>query len=78
MPDLIVLVAQVALGEALKATPHSYPRLARLDGRYVGYAVTGRTEARGYLQRLAVDPAYQGRGVGTSLVEDSSNWRGPA
>lgn len=63
-----------SLGEALKATPHSYPRLARLDGRYIGYAVTGRTESRGYLQRLAVDPAVQGRGVGTALVEDSSNW----
>jgi ribosomal protein S18 acetylase RimI-like enzyme len=63
-----------SLGEALKATPHSYARLARVDGRYVGYAVTGRTESRGYLQRLAVDPAHQGRGVGTTLVEDSSNW----
>lgn len=63
-----------SLGEALKATPHSYPRLARLDGRDVGYAVTGRTESRGYLQRLAVDPDYQGRGVGTALVEDCLNW----
>lgn len=65
---------QHSLGEALKATPHSYARLARVDGQYVGYAVTGRTESRGYLQRLAVDPAHQGRGVGTALVEDSSNW----
>ena len=48
--------------------------MARLDGRIVGYAVTGRAGSRGYLQRLAVDPDAQGQGIGTTLVQDSFDW----
>ncbi len=65
---------QLALREAKNATPSRRFRVARLDGRIVGYAVTGRAGQRGYLQRLAVDPAVQGRGVGSSLVHDSFDW----
>ena len=39
-----------------------------------GYAVTGRADHHGYLQRLAVHPSHQSRGVGLSLTLDSLMW----
>ncbi len=65
---------KLALAEAKNATPSSRFRVAKLDGRVVGYAVTGRAGQRGYLQRLAVDPDVQGRRIGTMLVNDSFDW----
>ncbi len=64
----------VSLGEALNATPQAWARLAELDGRTVGYAITGRAGDRGYLQRLAVVPEAQGNGVGSTLVNDAIAW----
>jgi ribosomal-protein-alanine N-acetyltransferase len=40
----------------------------------VGYALTGRAGAAGYLQRLAVRPDAQGQGVGRALVLDGLHW----
>jgi ribosomal protein S18 acetylase RimI-like enzyme len=65
---------RLALKEAKTATPSRRFRVARLNGDIVGYAVTGRAGPRGYLQRLAVDPAVQGQGVGSMLVNDSFDW----
>lgn len=63
------------LDEAMAATPSSRLRVAAdADGLIVGYAVTGRAGARGYLQRLAVAPATQGQGLGTALVVDGLRW----
>jgi ribosomal protein S18 acetylase RimI-like enzyme len=42
--------------------------------RIDGYAVTGRSGTRGYLQRLAVDPRLQGRGIAAALVIDGLRW----
>lgn len=39
-----------------------------------GYAITGRTQRRGYVQRLAVQPALRGRGLGSALVLDGLHW----
>lgn len=64
----------LALKEAKSATPYRRFRVAKLEGSIVGYAVTGRAGRRGYLQRLAVDPAAQGRGIGSMLVHDSFDW----
>jgi ribosomal protein S18 acetylase RimI-like enzyme len=61
------------LRDALAATPVSRFRVARTD-RVVGYAVTGRSHVHGYLQRLAVAPSEQGRGVGRALVVDALSW----
>ncbi len=64
---------RASLDEACRATPHHRFRLTG-DGGVTGYAVTGRAGARGYLQRLAVDPDAQGRGLGSSLVADALRW----
>ncbi len=60
-----------ALDEAVRATPATRFRMDR-QGR--GYALTGRAGDRGYLQRLAVDPAQEGQGLGTVLVLDALWW----
>lgn len=65
------------LDDAMAATPSSRLRVAVHpdDGRsVVGYAITGRAGPRGYLQRLAVDPALQRRGIGAALVTDGLRW----
>lgn len=65
---------KLALAEAKTATPSRRYRVAKLNRRVVGYAVTGRAGQRGYLQRLAVDPSVQGQGIGKLLVADSFDW----
>ncbi len=44
------------------------------DSGSVGYAITGRADHTGYLQRLAVHPSYQRLGAGRSLTRDSLIW----
>jgi GNAT superfamily N-acetyltransferase len=62
------------LHEALRATPSARFRVALVERTVTGYAVTGRAGHRGYLQRLAVDPTVQGRGLGRALVADALAW----
>ena len=38
------------------------------------YAISGRSERHGYLQRLAVDPAHQRGGLGRALALDALHW----
>ncbi len=57
------------LSEALEATGRSSTLIIRDgDGRPTGFAIVGYGNAISYLQRVAVDPAWQGRGMGRSLV----------
>ncbi|MGH9178029.1 MAG: GNAT family N-acetyltransferase [Acidimicrobiales bacterium] len=67
-------IDEQSLSEALSATPTSRYRVAVLDGATVGYAVTGRAGRRGFLQRLAVDPGLQRRGLGRALAVDALRW----
>src|SRR5437762_14281381 len=49
------------------------PRLSRvaIDGsRIVGVALGGHDGRRGHIYHLAVDPAYQGRGLGKRLLDE--------
>lgn len=63
------------LDDALAATASARFRVAvQGDDGVVGYAVTGRSGSRGYLQRLAVDPELWRRGVGAALVADGLRW----
>lgn len=76
---------EAALDDALAATPSARLRVATLGGGpggattrgahgLAGYAITGRAGARGYLQRLAVDPVRQRHGIGRGLVVDGLRW----
>jgi ribosomal protein S18 acetylase RimI-like enzyme len=60
--------------EAMAATPSSRFRVADEGERVIAYAVSGRAGQRGFLQRLAVDPQHQRRGVGRALAVDGLRW----
>jgi ribosomal protein S18 acetylase RimI-like enzyme len=62
------------LGEALSATTAAHFQVARDRSGVIGYAVCGRAGHRGYVQRLAVAPGRQGRGVGAALLDDGLRW----
>jgi GNAT superfamily N-acetyltransferase len=67
------------IDEALHATPRSRLRVGVDSGRerrgeVSAYAICGRAGRTGYLQRLAVDPRQQGRGLGRDLVVDALAW----
>jgi ribosomal protein S18 acetylase RimI-like enzyme len=47
-----------------------WSRVAIIDGKIVGVALCGHDGRRGHIYHLAVDPAYQRRGLGKLLVEE--------
>jgi ribosomal-protein-alanine N-acetyltransferase len=61
------------LVDALEATPITRFRVAA-DLEPLGYAITGVAGTASYLQRLAVDPSRQRRGLGRRLVDDARQW----
>lgn len=72
---------EAGLIDALNATPRARFRVAvgaRPDPTVatgiLGYAITGRAGGHGFLQRLAVHPSWQRRGVGRALVLDGLVW----
>ncbi len=57
------------LAEAIEATGRSSILIIRDgDGHPAAFAVVGFGSAISYLQRVAVDPAWQGQGMGRSLI----------
>lgn len=62
-----------AIADVCSATPHHRARWCG-DDHVAAYAITGRDRRQGFLQRLAVDPAHQRRGLGRSLVDDALGW----
>jgi ribosomal-protein-alanine N-acetyltransferase len=56
------------------ATPHRRSRMIATRGALAGFAISGRAGTRGYLQRIAVDPAEQRQGLGRALVADALTW----
>jgi ribosomal protein S18 acetylase RimI-like enzyme len=68
-------LGDIGLADALQATPRTRFRVARLPNADVaGYAVTGRSGRRGFLQRLAVRPELRRRGIAQALVLDGLRW----
>jgi len=70
------------IDETCNATPAHRARTVNAENntsrlvtsRLAGYAITGRADRTGYLQRLAVHPQQQRQGVGLSLTRDSLVW----
>jgi len=62
------------LSEARSITPRSRFRVAAVGDTLAGYALTGFGQRQGYLQRLAVAPSWQRKGVGAAMVCDSLSW----
>ena len=67
---------QLALTEALAATPRTRFRVLTEgdQDRVIGYAIFGLGGGEGYLQRIAVDPGWQRRGLATRLISDGLRW----
>jgi ribosomal protein S18 acetylase RimI-like enzyme len=63
-----------ALADILHATPYHRSRSVHIDGRMVGFSISGRADRSGYVQRLAVDPSARRRGVAALLVSDALRW----
>jgi ribosomal protein S18 acetylase RimI-like enzyme len=65
---------EAGLLDAIAATPVARFRVGVLDDTIVGYAVCGRANDRGYVQRLAVHPDHRGIALGAALVVDGLAW----
>jgi ribosomal-protein-alanine N-acetyltransferase len=63
-----------SLDDVRAATPHHRSRVVCEGGRVVGFAISGRAAGTGYIQRLAVDPAFRRRGHAVTLVRDALGW----
>ena len=59
-----------------EATPSHRSRMIGDGGDLRGFAISGRAGTRGYVQRVAVDPDFQRRGLGRLLVSDALTWMG--
>lgn len=65
---------QDGLREAMGATPNA-TLLVTLEGRRLtGFAIVGTGSIAGYLQRVAVYPAFARQGLGRSLVRAANKW----
>ena len=67
-------IDETGIAESCAATPYHRSRVVDVDGVISGYAICGRADHEGFLQRLAVHPAAQGQGIGSALVTDSLRW----
>jgi GNAT superfamily N-acetyltransferase len=65
---------ELALREALRATPKAHVLVAPAVSAATGYALFGRSGLTGYVQRLAVAPEAQGEGLGRALLGDGLRW----
>jgi len=63
-----------AIDAALRATTAVRFRVVGAPTAPLGYAITGVAGRRGYVQRLAVDPDAQRRGIGAALLVDGLRW----
>jgi ribosomal-protein-alanine N-acetyltransferase len=63
-----------ALADIMTATPYQRSRSVHLDGRMVAFAISGRADRTGYVQRLAVDPSARRQRLASLLVDDARRW----
>jgi [ribosomal protein S18]-alanine N-acetyltransferase len=65
-------IGRLGLEDALTATVRSRLLVPRDDP--AGFSIVGVTGSTAYLQRIAVDPARQGNGLGRRLLRESMRW----
>ena len=63
-----------AIDDVCRATPRHRARRHDIEGRLVGYALSGRDARQVFLQRLAVHPSEQRHGIARALVDDCLSW----
>jgi len=66
--DLIWRNSEPSLEKALSLS--AYATVAEEDNRIVGYQISTANPSSAHLARLAVLPKWQGRGIGSALVQD--------
>lgn len=64
----------LGLLDAIDAASHSRVLTVSRDSQLQGFAVVGESGGIVYLQRIAVDPRWQGAGIGRSLLRASMGW----
>lgn len=62
------------LADIVHATPHHRSRCIVRDGEMVAFAISGRADRAGYVQRLAVRPDARRGGLARWLVDDALAW----
>ena len=73
--DGIWRMGRVGLEDAMTATPRSMLLVVEGDhAEQVAFAIIGVAIHASYLQRIAVDPRWQGRGIGRDLLRRSMTW----
>ena len=60
--------------EALRATRHWRIFVSRTEDRIDGFVLAGVTQSHGFIQRLAVHPDAQRRGVASALLSEALGW----
>ncbi|HQV58227.1 MAG TPA: N-acetyltransferase, partial [Ilumatobacteraceae bacterium] len=60
------------LNDVALATP--FARSRQTNVALGGFLISGRDHRRGYIQRLAVHPDHQGRGLSHALLSDALRW----
>jgi ribosomal protein S18 acetylase RimI-like enzyme len=64
--------------EALDSAQRSVLLVAKHNHEIAGFAIVGSQWGASYLQRIAVDPVYAGKGIGSDLVRAALTWARPA
>lgn len=67
-------IGRLGLADARDATPTSGFLVHSSQGGVVGFSIVGLAQSTAYLQRIAVDPAHGGRGIGRSLLRATIAW----
>ncbi len=67
-------IGRLGMEDAKKATPTAGFLIHEIDDTVTGFSIVGLAQSTAYLQRIAVDPAHGGLGIGRSLIRATIDW----